>query len=946
MSIFNIRIWLIQGFLLLAWIILRYAMNTGLAVPGLHMTGIRCFSETVLIVFFFVWISCFYAFLRKFVSSHLWRWGGEILAMAAFVAAIVWVDWEPLSHGLNSSGDHLMHFTLATLTEWNLRFQWSLMGWSNAFGMGFPLNELYPPGGNLIFCFFRLLTFGSVPREWIYTVVVFASYLAFAFLLYAIVRKWFGRAAAVLLLLLLLLDGGDGMNFGWPQFFYIGMWGSGLGLGLSLFAFSLCADIESPFTKWRVFLLAVIFSFSILLHPLFLYTNILWIVLLLLMRVIFKKYRLFTENKDDREVYTFNGRSSTFLLKSFAIVIGVGLTAFWWIPFFMSREWIYPYGFWGRTMPDIGRELMKGVLFQNATAFHTTLGFIGIMWGLFSRRLFAVVLALFSLVNLFLGLDAARTFFQLETAQTFFEHIQLERLIGLGKISAMLLAAGFLGIQLERWYGNFHFEFSFLQNHQHQKQTQEKESSFLFRQSLSDICVISIVVILATPVLSLGKTVAGSAWRWYVEPMAQKVGAPPETPSYWPYFTDVLDVLEARESERNPSLFFENPLLSFRTLTYDSWRIISAPAFASVGIAGPVYMPAIIIGTRPFFFQERDLNLANVKYVFDWKVAPYHEIKKLDGLTAIYENQEMILYERSAWTGRGWDLHGSGTVTPLPAIGKNLRFQVEGAKADSHLRLGISRYRKWNAYIDGTPVRTFRLEQPFETPEDRKLIGIQLRNGILEVRYENAWYDYAAYLLSWGVFLFVGILIVRKSVWDRLQNLSLSLSANSMWTHGSAALLDTAVVVFVLTILLTSFFLPKPNYSNQLRYLGVLADRVGEMERYPDGRKDLCFELDFAAKAKTAAVERIELFLLGEEGEHIPRAAWQTQSGSWPKIGIGDMLGVRLDHEDGSIDIPVRYFQKLHLFVSRLPHLELPETIRAECILTFEDGTKVPIRMK
>ncbi|RJP32807.1 MAG: hypothetical protein C4527_05525 [Candidatus Omnitrophota bacterium] len=942
----NLRFILAQGFLFLVWIVLRAALTTGLAIPGLQMTGVYCFHEAVILIFIFLWLYAFAEKLGKRIPRCGWMGLLEITGIIAFLGAIVWIDRDPLAHGLNSSGDHLMHFTLATLSEWNLRCNWSLTGWCTAFGAGFPLNELYPPGGNLIFCLFRLLTFGLFTREWAYTIVVFLSYITFAFLLYAIVRKWFGRIAALFLLLFLLLDGGDGMNFGWPQFFFIGMWASGLGFGLSLYAFSLCADFSTPFTKWRILKLAAVLCVSILLHPLFLYTNTLWIALLLFVRRMMSKNCLVAESDPAKEESSPASADTTFVFKSAGILIGVGLAAFWWFPFLFSREWIYPYGFWGRTMPDIGREIMNGTLFQNATAFHTTLGLIGIVWGLFSRRLFAVALALFSAVNIFLGMDAARTFFKLELAQAFFEHIQLERLVGIGKISAMLLAAGFLGTSLQCRLDRTSFTFTFFETPTNESAASSPESHAYFRRILSDFCVISVLVLLSTPLLAFGKNVLVSAWRWHVEPMAERVGSPPETPSYWPWFIDMLHVLEAREPERGPELFFQNPLLSLRALTYDSWRMVSAPAFAAIGIAGPVYMPAVIIGTRPFFFHERTMDLANVKYVFDWKIAPYHEIQKLEGLTPVYENQEMILYERSAWNGQGWIMDGPGTLAPLPGEGRNLRFEVSEAKANSHLRLGISRYRKWNAYINGTPVRTMRMEQSSETPEDRKLIGIQLHNGVLEIRYEQAWYDIAARMAS-GLFLVLCIFLgAGNRVWRRLQRWSDALTRQPLLAHGSKTFLDAAVLVVILTILLTSFFLPEPRYVNRFEYIGELADRVGDRERIPDGRKDLCFELDFAPGTHGKRIVRLELRLLQEEGKSVPGAIWQTQPGFHAKIGVSDMMGIRLDHEDGTVSIPDRYFQKLHLFVSRLEYVDFPETIHAICTIVFEDGTTVPIRTK
>ncbi len=60
--------------------------------------------------------------------------------------------------GFPSTVDHTTHLLRCYLTEQALWNHGSLLPWTSAIGSGVPLNDLYPPGGAMLFCAIRALS--------------------------------------------------------------------------------------------------------------------------------------------------------------------------------------------------------------------------------------------------------------------------------------------------------------------------------------------------------------------------------------------------------------------------------------------------------------------------------------------------------------------------------------------------------------------------------------------------------------------------------------------------------------------------------------------------------------------------------------------------------------------------------------------------------------------
>ncbi len=927
----------VQAFLFIFTTVFYFTLQRGTSIPFLEYSGLLCLFRTSLFLFVALWL---YAALLAVWDRH----GGnkafyyfEIGIWIIFIIIVLWIDRFPLWYGLNSSGDHLMQYTLASLTEENLTQFHRLTGWCSAFGMGFPLNELYPPGGHIIVFLFRVISLGLLTLKWAYTFSVLFSYLLFAFILYHIVRKWFGPLASILMLPLLLLDSADAMYFTWAQFFNIGLWGSGLGFALSIHALSECADASFPRSRRNMVTMLAALAFSFLLHPIFIVINGLWIILLLI--ISFLKHCT-SPRQSLIESYSNHYRWL------FYAILGLGLAAFWWLSFIASRSWIFEYGFWGRYMPDVGRGFLDGTLFPKSSAVLSVLGYIALFFGLFAKRKFINVLSLLGLITIFGGMESARHFFDFNAAHEFFEHMQVDRLAAVGKTISLLLIAGFIGAGIQyAWHATELNKRIFAVKHLifPEPGSSHKNGFHLIASTFSTLFFAIILLLLAVPIFIQVQAVFKSTFLWQISPAARFVKAPPHTPAHWSGYLDVLDYLNAQEKMDDNQIFLHNTLPPARALTTESWGMIAAPAFSSIGIFVPRYMPAIILGTRPIFLNEWTLNLANVKYIFKQKTLPPNELDALQNIEKIHENEHLILYQRNDWSPQAWNLYGPGEVKLLENRDHLLRFKISNTASNSYLRLGISLFRKWEIRLNNRPVRQPLPSLNGEPEEAWKMIGIPLRDGVLEVRYQQQSIDHiATYISLASLILIICILISWNTSIPSTFNQFMA-NALSIIIPPILLLFQIAVSLFIIGLLAYSFFIRTPTLQKGVRYLGIYADQVGKVNIEPDGEKDLCFQLDFLRIPHHGKIQALNLIHIDEKRDSETLHRWTTKSGQIWRAAVMDSTGNRCDTIDGDLNLPHTKAQRLLVYATNPFTGPTPTPFLVRCEIEYDDGTIITI---
>ena len=842
----------------------------------------------------------------------------EAVAWALFTALLVWIDRRALWSGLHGSGDHLMHQLLARFTEANLWQHGAWRGWCSAVGMGIPLNDLYPPGGNLLVVAARLLTAYLVSFERVYVWVVLLAYLGFAALLYRIVRRESGWVSALLIPLLLALDSGN-WYFGWYSVFEQGLWAIVLGLGLALNAASLYAAPKPLGTRGSGELIASVAA-SVLLHPLYLVFYALWVALDALWRALPVPHA--TRLPAGLQVNRLA-----------CLLLGLGATAFWWAPFAASREWIMPYGFWGRFMPELGRLVIEGGLFRGAQPYLAFLALAGAVWGLASGRRFLQGLALVTGACLFLGTEPARQMIAHPRAAEFFEHMQVERLYALAKGTGLVLGAVFLG-EAVRWLltrpaclATARALSAWIED-----PPPARNRGAAFFALLRDLRNALLILLALIPPVMLAQQTIDALWRWQIVPAQADFYARPDRPFDWQAMQAVQRVLQA-QLEAEAVDFMADPLPPARLYTQDAWKLPYLSAHAPLAVMARGYQPATLLGTRPWFISPWLMRHAPVHYVLSQKADPVPERPALSGLEPVYENAAFVLYRNPKEGQASSYLRGAGQMERLPDAQGALRWRIRGVDENAWVRLPISNYRKWQATLNGEPLETLLPARHGEHEEAWKLIGLRVRDGVLTLRYGpqpidigSAWASLGLLVLAVGwATPFWQRRLQRRAAWPRLLNKAVDGGA-------------------VLAVLAALALLPGqgPAEAPQpgLRYLGQYADQVGSPQNQPDGRNDWIFELRWTHRQDRGGIEEVVLQPLDATGAPLAQPRWRSHLDGDGRVGVMDMLGRRADRQDGTIDAPPARNQRWLLFLPVPESLAAPQPFRFRCTLRFADGSQ------
>ncbi|MBD3267852.1 hypothetical protein GF373_14385 [bacterium] len=932
------RFWAMQGFLFFVWDIVSRSLLRDANVPGLNYEGMLILRNAVLLVFLLLWLCAGITFL-------LHRWGAkrgksvvECALAACFIGVVLWLAQVPLFETFQNSVDHLTHFTLAQLTWANLMAHAQLEGWCSAIGCGIPLNELYPPGGTLFSCLARMVTFGIFSHETTYSLTVLAAYLFFAFAIYHAMRKSFGPTAALLWLVLALLDSGSWF-YGYLQFFDVGMWPMGVGLGFSILAFAECASSRFPRSKWHLLLAGFALAAAWLFHPLNFIVNAFWIVILLA-----------AHTKNWVESRYANGNTHTrrdiaglagFIL---AVFLGAGLSAFYWLPFVFSHGWMELYGTWGRISQDIGKAMIDGTVFPHALPWITFFGIVGLFWGLVSKNRFTVCLSVFTAWMLFLSTDTLRNLFDLPFYQSIFAQLQTERFLGIAKITTVMMVAGLFGKAFEYTWHRAEIGSRLFATGRWIWAWSPTPSTQLIPRMISDLSLLIITVMLLLPLLVFTQNLWHGVIRWHLQPAESIYIGPHNSPKSLEDFIAVNQSHQKRVDSPSLSYYLDDPLPNHRLLSMENWMSVSSIVYANTPVLIPGYMPAVLLNTRPIGYSPWLAEIAKTQYALDFKHAPKLTATILSNFELIEENNHLALYQRKPSPGPGYKIHGSATIKRIPTKTRTLRFQCSGVTPGTTLRLGISRYRKWHAYLNGAPVTTLMPPQPNEPPFAEKLLGVPLENGTLEFRYEADWFDVLARnitLVSLVLALFILFVQPHWITW-------LTNNALNPWLAGLTA---TGIGILVLTGFLAFLSIPllktksvDPSWS-QLDFKGRFGDYVHsnidiiKWKRTPDGQADLCFSLRFYRSDLSNDIISLDMYQVDASGRQLGRNHWTT----WPdwkwKIAVMGPFGGRCDQNDGNVILPDTLYQELNLFIADPFYGQIPRPFHVKCVAKFEDGS-------
>ncbi|MBZ0255652.1 hypothetical protein K8I31_06295, partial [bacterium] len=614
--------------------------------------------------------------------------------------------------------------------------------------------------------------------------------------------------------------------------------------------------------------------------------------------------------------------------------LGYGIAAFWWLPFALSRDWIFSYGYWGRFMPEPGRLMLEAAFFREAAPYLSLFGLAALAWGFASRRLWIVCFSVFVLLNLFLGTEPARYLFSIDAYSQFFVHMQTERLFAVAKVGCLLLLACMVAAAWDQFIATAHIQRLWRGLGEWIWPSAKQSGWKNYAKACTDVGLIVGLFLALMPASLFAGNLAQATLFWEVRPSLKRIYSIPGD-GFWQPFEEFKQYLAQQMPSKSGALL-DGPFPPARALTHIAWRMPSIAAKSPISLFVTGYLPANVIGTRPLYADEWTLDMAGVNYFIEDKDAPDPVIHTKPNLQPWYENEKIKVYQRTPGIAQPWILSGSGTVERLPDEDGALRFRFEGTNETSFFRLGISRYRKWLGTLNGEPVDLLLPARWGEPEEAWKFIGFPAKDGVFELRYQAQWFDTASLAFSAVCFILSALLLLVAPLYRAIALIPAPSHKITSIVHSTAS-----GILFVAALApIALFFQPDTQpFAESLNFMGNYVDQVGALGDHADGKPDIIFLLEFTQGPNRPAIKSLNLIGLDETGAEKPDMRFSTKNPYQMTISVLDMLGQRCERDDGSLKLPPSRNQRLLLFVHNIYGGPIPMPLRMKCVLDFSDDS-------
>lgn len=646
------------------------------------------------------------------------------------IAFIFGLHWDLVVDAIPATGDHMIHLYRGWHMAEHMLPSGRLTGWSNMAFTGYPAGVYYPILGDLLIAGFRYLTFGLLTWERTYAVGFLFLLVAMPLSVYFIAKRAVGQTGSVVAAVLCLGDVG-----GWPQgghysTVHWAVWPFMLGLTLTMFAIGACEKaLATDFRKQTgpLLVFALLLALTVLAHPMTVFFIVLAGPLFVTSFAIANRHRI--------PWHWVLGRGGV------AAGIGVVLTLFWTVPWFVSgKEWTHGWpsvGFGGLWMP-LGKmvsALATNELFKNFHPIAWVLGLVGTVLGLFSRRLWPTFLALL-LIAAFVGTGLCYDLGDSVISRK----VQIERMAAFMKFVWFALA----GLTVDRL--GFGLEWAF------QKLPaafRAKHSTILLHRAFRTLAGLLLVVFLTA-----------IAWDDSFGKVAQigRLGG-----EVWGNIVNAENWLK------------DQPRGRLDRVLYQPGRMCTSGSIASakcdevyhrhIFASGPVrtglpkikfgYEATAIFRNLPVkhrwpsdaLFIRRLLTepQALVNYHIRWIVSLVDWPKRPD-LKEVKRFGTVVIYKVLTAPPEPVLVVGNGKATIEHFEDEYIRIRVTDADEETQVRLPIAYYYPWHAYQDG---REIPIQTHGALPNEHQiLMGVNARNGVIEFRYKRAAFERVSGFLS------------------------------------------------------------------------------------------------------------------------------------------------------------------------------------------------------
>ena len=625
-------------------------------------------------------------------------------------------DW-PIGH------DHPAHlFRIWQLKETILHHgtPWS---WSHRWFAGYPQNVIYPVGADFFVLAVQALSLGKLSLGQAYGLAFWLFYFLYGYAAFFFIRHAVGsRVAALIAVVFLLTDPGNNDIGGWFWLVDLGVWTTSLGMVPALIGTArIAALLEKPKAKTAA-AIGVCIGLALLCHPFFLIYFGIAVPLVCASRYF---------SGDDTEW------KQVFMQLGLGSVFGLLIASFWLVPYFSASAYASEIGWAGSSLSQIGDAITTGILFPRMHPLAATLGLVGSIFLLKTRRTLSLFMALFIFVCIVGSSSTFATLFGPDAAGWLNKHIITTRLLMLTKpfwygAAAFLLVASWKALDQIL-------------------PVQGKSKASPRRKLITRIAMIIFVCTFVAPILFFSFAVF----------FRNEVTRPTE----WHSQRDDIAarrsfVLWAKEQWSRDSRFF---------------RIVHGfdqdeHALTDLGIELPYpFYKIYVTPTGHFKYSlgsgsNEALRAVNVRFALSEHSLParpdFRLLKTFDG--------KLWLYEFKDWNPVPFEINGGGSAELTQFRDEEIELRADPG-AHGLLRLNVTYFPKWRATRDGIPIPINSVA--VNGVENSAFMQVQLAPGIYHFHYQKDASDYLGTVLCLLGIVALIVMANWKREWSRFLTL-------------------------------------------------------------------------------------------------------------------------------------------------------------------------------
>lgn len=795
----------------------------------------------------------------------------------------------------------------------------TLFPWTGMVGAGVPLFEAYPPGAALVYLALRALTFFSLSVDQSYFLFIAVSWLFIVGTVYGIARRWFGPEGGFIAGFLIVID-----IHSRYLLFHCG--------GVSQFLSEIAITaIVALYAEWahrglnrtRFLLFSCLIAMALLLHIFSLAALALFGAVVLAAGWAWSPFkRLYVRHQAGFAV---------------SASIGAGLAAWWIAAFLAGRGYYQPFGRALFSTDIFAQRILHGLSFDSTFPIFSCLIFTGFAWGLASKRFPCVALALAALSGLLLLAESQYQLFFSETTAYLYANIPYQRFWECSKFMGCILVGGMAAPWLRAGANRLFNTFQACL-----PTTQRSAASF--NRALGASLLGAAAAFMLIPTTS-------AAWRVYSTSANQY----PLQPSHMDpeAVSDYLNAIDALKSLGVESLS-ENqwflPLPGPRIGIANGAMGSMLPFRFGMPITGPQYMPTMVSKTRATWLDHSAPTLGDMAYLIGNRYIIDFWLDKQDKtslpLTLMAERGIIRVYRADARTSQPFELIGSpdARISLEEQAPHYARFKLSGTRDGDWARIGISRFRKWSARLNGEPVAIRSYIQPDDSVDVGRYIAVPASDGTLELRYMWQFADWAGLALSLTALLLLAAAAFRPV------HLAIVLRArffkpcwrliDSPRLHAWLMRCSLAAIVIAGSV----WLIAEPASETRFWYFEVTEDIVGGLDWAPDQVRDMEFGLLIGDDLAGKTLQSIHLRERPADPRRESNNHWTTLASPvfW-KIAIiayGEDP-IPWNKYGQPLDLTLAPPHRLRLFAGNPYFGEyVPENTAIEAVLRFDDGSE------